>query len=123
MYEVWKLLKPAYGLVDFGKFWQLHFEEWSFHYGIETLLRVHQIFLIIKDDETHTIIIAKVVDDLLIAGKFDEVRRIKYSLSKRFKLCQFIQERELVFNFIRISQSGDSSIKVSMQEYMEKFCR
>ena len=46
--ELWKLEKPAYGLVDSGRIWQLCVEDWLLSYGLRQLPGLPQFFYIKK---------------------------------------------------------------------------
>ena len=73
--EVWKLLKPAYGLVESGRLWQLCIEEGMTAYGFETIPGLPQLFILRQASQrtTITLIAAKVVDDILLAGTSKEL--------------------------------------------------
>ena len=62
--EVWKLLNPAYGLVESGRLWQLCIEELMTVYGFETIPGLPQLFILRQASQrtTVTLIAAKVVD-------------------------------------------------------------
>ena len=43
---LWKLEKPAYGLVDSGRIWQLYAEDWLLSYGLQQLQGLPQFFFL-----------------------------------------------------------------------------
>jgi Reverse transcriptase (RNA-dependent DNA polymerase) len=59
-----KLLKPAYGLVESGRLWQIEVEKWIFSRGFVIITGAPQAFVLRKDGNI-TMILAKVVDDIL----------------------------------------------------------
>ena len=85
--EVWKLLKPAYGLVESERLRQLCIEEWMTAYGFETGAGLTQIFFLRQASQqtTVTLFAAKVVNDILLAGTSKDLRRFppKYTIGSR----------------------------------------
>ena len=119
--EVWKLLKPAYGLVESGRLWQLCIEEWTNTYGFETIPGLPQLFVLRRASQQRAVslIAAKVVDDILLAGTSKELERFFASISNRFKVGRYISGRPFVFNRVLISPTSDHSASLSMSEFME----
>ena len=73
--EVWKLLKPAYGLVQSGRLWQLCIEEWMTTYGFKTIPGLPQLFTLRQASQKKkvSLIAAKVLDDVLLASTSKEL--------------------------------------------------
>ena len=119
--EMWKLLKPAYGLVESGRLWQLCIEEWMNTYGFETIAGLLQLFIFRQASQQRAVslIAAKVVDDILLAGTSKELERFFASISNRFKVGRYISGRPFVFNGVLISPTSDLSASLSMSEFME----
>ena len=120
--EVWKLLKPAYGLVETGRLWQLCMGEWMTAYGFETIPGLPQLFILRQTSQrtTVTLIAAKFVDDILLAGTSQELRRFSAAISNRFKVGRYISGRAFVFNRVLISPWSDHSAILTMSEFMER---
>ena len=117
--ELWKLNKPAYGLVESGRLWQLTIEPWMLdEYGLEPVPGIPQIFFKKNSERVPDLVIAKVVDDLLIAGSELEVEQFKKKISKRFQLGRFMTDKSLVFYRIHIKQNENFDIEASMSEYL-----
>ena len=116
---LWKLLKPAYGIVESGRLWQLQVEAWMAGEGINHVIGLPQLFIKYGESGLPILIIAKVVDDMLIAGRKEEIKKFHDSISRRFKVGRFLTEGTLVFNRLYIKQRPDRSIVASMQEYLD----
>lgn len=117
---VWKLLVPAYCLVDSGRLWQLAVEEWMEDNGVYQVHGMPQIFVERRLDGSIVLVIAKVVEDFLIAGLPESLRSFHDVISRRFQVGPFVESADLVFNRLHIHQDKDFSITVSMAEYLEK---
>ena len=117
--EVWKLLKPAYGLVESGRLWQTTVEPWMNTYGLQEIPGMPQLFVLQGEDPTPRLILAKVVDDFLLAGNKAEIQKFRDAISKRFKVGQFSDKGTLVFNRLHIKQHENWDIELSMEEYMD----
>ncbi len=61
----------------------------------------------------------KVVDDFLLAGDEDEVRRFHAAISKRFQVSQFTRSGTLFFYRVHIAQHENGKIELSMEKYMD----
>ncbi len=117
--EVWKLMKPAYGLVESGRLWQTTVEPWMASYGLQEIPGMAQLFVLHSREPSPRLILAKVVDDFLLAGDKNEIRLFREAISKRFKVGQFAEGGTLVFNRLHITQHDNWDIEVSMEEYAE----
>jgi hypothetical protein len=118
---VWKILRPAYGLVESGRLWQLAIERWLFDYGFETLPGLSQFFILRDNSGRITILLAKVVDDLLLAGSVTTMNEFYKALCARFKVGRFICDRPFTFNALNITQDhSSSSITMDMLDYPAK---
>lgn len=116
---VWKLLKPAYGLVESGRLWQLVVEEWMSNQGVTEVHGLQQLFVKRNEDGRIVLVMAKVVDDFLISGDREAITAFHGQMSTRFTVGRFIQEPDLVFNRLHIHQNPSFDVHVSMQEYMQ----
>ena len=120
---VWRILKPAYGLVESGRLWQLAIERWFNSDDIFEVDGLPQLF--VKRDATGKIVllIAKVVDDLLIGGKKREIESFRDKIMSRFKVGRFNNSEQIIFNRLHISRMGSGDIKLCMEEYISKVNR
>lgn len=66
------------------------------------------------------LLLAKVVDDLLVAGSPAELAALKKKRARRFKVGSLIRGRELIFNRHTIHQAADFSVAVNMDEFLDK---
>ena len=110
----WRILKPAYGLVESGRLWQLAIERWFNSDDIFEVDGLPQLF--VKRDATGKIVllIAKVVDDLLIGGKKREIESVREKIMSRFKVGRFNNSEQIIFNRLHISRMGSGDIKLCM---------
>ena len=97
-HALWKLLKPAYGIAESGRLWQLQIEAWMSGQGIHQVVGLPQLFIKYGSHGLPVLIIAKVVDDLLIAGTKEEVHAFHESIEKRFKVGRFLTKGIFIFN-------------------------
>ena len=115
---VWKLLVPAYGLVECGRLWQLSVEEWFFWtFNVESVPGLLQLFVLRDEMNEVKLLMAKVVDDFLLAGHHDAISEFHKTISRKFKIGRFVTGSEFVFNRISILKQSDGSVRLSMQKY------
>jgi hypothetical protein len=118
---VWKILRPAYGLVESGRLWQLAIERWLFEYGFEEVPGLSQFFILRDNSGRITVLLAKVVDDLL-AGSVTAMTELYQALCARFKVGRFICNRPFTFNALNVTQDpSSSSIAMDMLDYLANF--
>lgn len=117
---VWKLLKPAYGLVDSGRLWQLAIEEFLREQGLLPVSGIQQVFIQRAVDGEVLLLVAKVVDDMLLAGPRRVIEDFHLRLSQQFKVGRFTIDQDLVFNGLIIHQDEDFAITVNMQEFFDR---
>ena len=117
---LWRLLKPAYGIVESGRLWQLTIESWMSGQGIVPIPGMPQLFMTFGDGGNVSLAICEVVDDLQVVGSPREVNDFHTALAKRFEVGRFVVDRPLIFNRLHISQGNDGTVHIDMKEYMEK---
>jgi len=118
--ELWKIIKPAYGLVESGRLWQITIESWLLSdEALETVPGLPQLFYKKNKEELPILVIAKVVDDLLIAGQPEELEKFHTAISKRFQVGRFTKETSIVFYRLHIFQHENYNLDISMSEFME----
>jgi len=104
--ELWKLVRPAYGLVESGRTWQLACEKWMREsYKLTEVPGFAQMFVLHKKNKAPAIFIAKVVDDFLLAGTPQEIDKFHTAISKRFKVGTFCPKAPFTFNALLIEQT------------------
>jgi hypothetical protein len=84
---VWKLLRPAYGLVESGCLWQIAIERWLSEYGSEEVPGLSQLFVLGCNSCPITLPLSKFVDDLLLAGSVSKTAEFYTALCSRFKVA------------------------------------
>jgi hypothetical protein len=80
-----RLLRPAYGLVESGRLWQLAIEKWIFARDFVVVPGAPQVF-VLRQSGTLKMLIVKVVDDFLVCGPPDEIQAFYKDLSRTYKL-------------------------------------
>ncbi len=79
--ELWKILKPAYGLVESGRLWKTTVEAWMIDtYGLEVVPGLSQLLVLRSNKGPPVLLIAKVVDDFLLAGSPHEICRFRNAI-------------------------------------------
>ena len=116
---VWKLLKPAYGLRESGRIWQLTVERWMQSRDLFQVPGLQQLFIRRDDQGCISLAIAKVVDDFLIAGSNSAIRDFHNAISGRFTVGRFITGQSLIFNRLHISQEDSFTVHFNMKEYVQ----
>lgn len=114
---VWKLRKYAYGLSESGRIWQLVLEDWLSSQNIFEVHGLPQLFVRRHPDGSIALALAKVVDDLLLAGTASEITAFHTAISARFKVGRFTLDDDLIFNGLHISRDSSGNIKYDMIEY------
>lgn len=118
--KIWKLLKPAYGLVESGRILLLAIESWLKSEGIYELPGFPQLFISRTGQGNLKLVLAKVVDDFLIAAAPAELQAFNNRLSQKFEVGRFITGNTHIFNRLHITVADNYSVHVSIAEYMEK---
>lgn len=86
--ELWKLLNAAYGLIENGSLWELHVEECILSKCFTTIPSLPQFFILQKNGRS-SLFSAKVVEDILIAGKREESSRFYAQISWKFNVRSY----------------------------------
>jgi Reverse transcriptase (RNA-dependent DNA polymerase) len=114
----------AYGLVKSGRLWQLTVEEWLSDTGFTRVDSFEQLFALRSSIGWIILLLAKVVDDLLLAGTVAAMQDFPENLCKRFKVGRFICDEQFVFNALHIVQDSDRhTVAADMLAYNSKLTR
>ena len=109
----------AYGLAESGRLWRLTVEDWMKENDVLPVKGVPQMFQKKHSNGTISLLMAKVVDDFLIAGLPNDIQQFHHQIGKRFKVGRFICDKDLIFNRLHISQADKGFITISMQKYID----
>jgi hypothetical protein len=90
-------LRPAYGLVESGRLWQLAIEKWIFARDFVVVPGAPQVF-VLRQSGTLKMLIVKVVDDILVCGAPDEIQAFYKDLSRTYK--SFLSGQNQGFAFL-----------------------
>lgn len=121
MYRVlWRLLSLPYGLVDAGRQWQLSMESWLLdEQRFVTFGGLPQVFAKLDHAGAIVLLMGKISDDLLVAGRRAAIEEFFAALHSRWEIGKSVISDDLLFNGARIlrnEHSGD--ISLSMNEYL-----
>lgn len=114
---VWKLLKPAYGLVNSSRSWQLSVNNWVHS---QQIYKAHGLsHLFVKRDDYGLILLemVKVVDVFLVIGHCSKIAFFHHSNLRRLAIGRFVHGNECILNRLFISRDYNGSIQNDMQEY------
>lgn len=117
---LWRLLKLPYGISEAGRQWAKVIETWLLTDG--NMERVHgmsQLYVLRNNQSNILMLLAKLTDDLLLAGDLNIMETFSAKIGKRFKLGKVVINSEIKFNGCKISQSMNNDIILSMSDYLE----
>jgi Reverse transcriptase (RNA-dependent DNA polymerase) len=118
---LWRLTRPAYGIVESGRLWQLAIEEWLTKQGFSHVNGLSQFFVLRSSDGQILLLLAKVVDDLLVAGSIPSIQDFHNHLCNRFKVGRFVCNESFVFNALQITQDDASfAVTLDMHAFVPK---
>lgn len=119
--SLWMLLKLPYGIVEAGRQWLCAIENWMLSdYGMERVRGVDQLFVKRLPDTTIGLLVAKVVDDFLLAGIDSEIRQFLEHVHNAFTLGSTCIETKLRFLGCEIDINKDGSVNMGMHSYLER---
>lgn len=120
---LWKLKKLPYGISEAGRQWSKVFEKWLMEEGVfEKFYGVSQLYIQRDKNGMPTIILAKVTDDLLMAGDKIGMENLVEDIKKRFELRKVIIGENITFNGGDIRQAHDGSVTLDMDSYVQSIC-
>jgi Reverse transcriptase (RNA-dependent DNA polymerase) len=114
---LWKLLKPAYGLVESGRLWQIEVEKWIFSRGFVIIPGAPQVFVFRKDGDI-IMILAKVVYDILCCSSPKNIRQFHDDLAKTYELNPLTVDEPTRFAGMQLSQDEDGSVHIDVAQYL-----
>lgn len=118
--KLWRLLRLPYGISEAGRQWALVIEFWLISdMGFQRVRGASQLY--IKRDRSGEIILilAKVTDDILMAGTIVAMKWLSRQMDKRFGLSKSTIDGAIDYNGCRITQDVDGSITMDMTSYMQ----
>ena len=116
---LWKLTKLPYRIPEAGRQWARVFEEWLMEKA--NFIRVNGVpqMFVNRDGkgEIH-LILAKMTDELLMAGETKHIEVFNGLIAERPSISKVILEGQIKFNGADIQQDRQGSITLSMDGYM-----
>ena len=110
----WKLIRPAYGITEAGRLWQRTINDFLSSYGFESIREIPDFFVLRRDGKI-VILLAKLVDDCLLAGTAEETQKFYSAFSSKFSVGSLVAaENGMRFAGLDISQKADFSVEASM---------
>lgn len=118
---LWKLRRLPYGIVEAGRQWLCAVENWLLReYRVSRVSSMEQLFYKRGESGSVELLIAKVVDDFLVAGQPSVVEKFLKALGTRFILGHVKKSRDLTFLGCKILRNGNDSIELSMHDYFRR---
>lgn len=103
-YQVCISARMPYGITEAGRQWSKCFEDWLLHQTeFERVSEVSQLF-ILREKPTGLKLLAKLTEDLLIAGSITDINDFAITLRKRFEISKVIVDEDIIFNGAKSSQ-------------------
>lgn len=116
---LWKLTKLPYGITEAGRQWAKVMEGWLIEEArFERVCGISQFFVKRNTEGKIIMILAKVTDDMLIAGSIEEIKNFITQVEKRFPISKSIINDDIKFNGCDITQDENNTIKMSMNAYV-----
>lgn len=117
--KLWKLLKLPYGIPEAGRQWAKAIESWMIDTaGFQRVFGVPQLFSRRDSAGDIILLVAKVTDDILMAGTKEAMQQFSEEISSRFTVSKTIIDAPVKFNGCDIAPHADGSIELSMGTYM-----
>ena len=114
---VWELIALPYGIVEAGRQWQLASDDFLKSIGMEPINFLPQGFSL-RRPEGIVLLVAKVVDDFIIAGTEKALKWFSKKINARFHVgTETYAPEPIRFNGALLRQDRKGSIKVSMEEF------
>lgn len=88
-------------------------EEWLANYGFQTIAAFPQFFLLPGKGKMPALLLAKVVDNILIAGNIPEIQKFSSAISKRFHIGRAINTRNLIFDSLSIKMDVSPNVSLN----------
>lgn len=119
--KIWKLSRLPYGIVEEGRQWLCAIENWMVEsFDINRVFGDEQLFVRRGQDVKIQLIIAKVVDDFLLAGTESQIQLFFGCIQKEFKLGASKIGRDLKFLGCAIKSLEDGSMEMSTIPHLER---
>lgn len=118
---LWKLTKLPYGIVEAGRQWMLTVEHWMLEVaGLQRIFGINQLFM--KRDEHGKIrlLVAKLSDDFLVAGKTEDIDEFMRQLQLRFIVGKIVGGPVFKFSGCEVLIQDNGDILMSMRSYWNR---
>lgn len=120
-WKLCELLKQAYRIFESGRIWQLIMENFFWEYEIVfAILGVQQLLVKRNSNDEIVLLIAKLVDDTLLAGIQSDIEDLLMALKTKFTIKPFTMGTKHVSDRLNIYYFPEFSVEVSMEDY---FCQ
>lgn len=116
---LWLLTKLPYGFCEAGRQWAKSIEGWMLEdLGLERVFGVSQLYA--KRDKNGRILflLAKLTDDLLMAGSDACIREFTDKISKQYTISKSIIDAEMKYNGCIIRRDEHGTTSMSMESYV-----
>ena len=120
-HTLWKLLKLPYGIVEAGRQWLKTIEEWMLNvFKLERIFGVNQLFVRRGQGDKVILIVAKVIDDFIVAGPINEIQNFMHNLKKIFEVGKICIGENFMFNGCEVEIDKQGNAKLSMEKYTRR---
>lgn len=114
---IWKLLSLPYGIVEAGRQWQLASDDFLHTIGLSPVYSLPQCFMLKRKGKLE-LLVGKIVDDFLVAGKEKALKWFSTKINARFTVGkETYTPQPLRFNGAIIQRDSRGSIRVCMHEF------
>jgi Reverse transcriptase (RNA-dependent DNA polymerase) len=114
---LWRLLRPAYGLVKSSRLWQLAIEKWIFARDFFLVPGASQVF-VLRQSGTLIMLIARVVDDILVCGPPDKIQAFNKYNSRTYELSPLRTGSKVRFCGMDIVTENDGLTTIEVSQYL-----
>lgn len=100
--------------------YELAVEECMTSQGIHEIHGLQQLFTKRDRRGYFPLVMAKIVDGFLITGSEEAIKCFHVAIAKGLDMGRYLIAQDLVFNRLHIHQDTDSTVQISMEEYLQK---
>lgn len=119
--KIWKLRKLPYGIVEAGRQWMIAVETWMLgEGGMSRVFGVSQLFVKRNASGSIILLVVKLSDDFLIAGKEAAIDKFLRKLQRRFVVGKIVSGNHFMFGGCDIYVHSSGAISMSMDAYWRR---
>ena len=117
---LWELISLPYGILEAGRQWQLASDDFLTSIGLTPLYLLPQGFMLRDKKRGLQLLVAKVVDDFLLAGTESALQWFSKKINARFQVgTEVYAPKRIRFNGFSIMQDAKGNVEVCMKEFAD----